>query len=353
MATEKKPIKLAVSILAMAMIAALAYNAYSGGKADIGGIGAASENLVGTMTAASSTTAQFSLGIPGAGIYVGEERTFDATGSTSDSGNITSYQWDFGDGTTATGAVVTHTYTSSGNYTVNLTVTDSSGNTNSTTQSITVNPATQKYVLGETPPALAHFVRAEYTDGTPYYGSLHLEFQFNESQTYTPQTWGASHFVDRNITLVSGDVLWVNLNFAEIEPKVQTYPVIANPGELTWPGSTYGKPNNAIILPADSGLMSIYPNGTYRLWNFAYTKSKLDSLFSYCSTSTWKSYCQNNNLAQYDDHTPQPLPAAVGTFSFSKPIVFGVYTEGQDGWIGGARRKTTGEIAEMTVQKGG
>jgi len=135
MATEKKPIKLAVSILAMAMIAALAYNAYSGGKADIGGIGTASNSLVGSMTAASSTTAQFSLSDSFGEVYVGEESTFDATGS---SGNITGYQWDFGDGTTATGAVVTHTYTSSGNYTVNLTVTDSSGNTDSTTQSITV-----------------------------------------------------------------------------------------------------------------------------------------------------------------------------------------------------------------------
>ncbi|MHA1370960.1 MAG: TIGR04279 domain-containing protein [Promethearchaeota archaeon] len=42
-------------------------------------------------------------------------------------GTITGYSWDFGDGTTATGEIVSHTYTKPGHYTVTLTVKDNRG----------------------------------------------------------------------------------------------------------------------------------------------------------------------------------------------------------------------------------
>ncbi len=49
--------------------------------------------------------------------------------ATSPGATITSYQWDFGDGGTATGVTPTHTYNSEGIHTVILTVTDSNGST--------------------------------------------------------------------------------------------------------------------------------------------------------------------------------------------------------------------------------
>ena len=50
---------------------------------------------------------------------VGEAVTFDATGST---GNIESYNWDFGDGTTGVGPTVDHIYNAPATYTVGLTL---------------------------------------------------------------------------------------------------------------------------------------------------------------------------------------------------------------------------------------
>ena len=63
---------------------------------------------------------------------------FDASASTDDTG-ISSYSWDFGDGTTATGVEVAHTYTLENTYTAILTVTDANGLTDSASVTITAN----------------------------------------------------------------------------------------------------------------------------------------------------------------------------------------------------------------------
>ncbi len=72
-------------------------------------------------------------------IYVGTEVTFDGSGSSGgDTESIVSYTWHFGDGTTATGSVVKHTFAKAGKYTVSLAVTNESGNTAIATRTITV-----------------------------------------------------------------------------------------------------------------------------------------------------------------------------------------------------------------------
>jgi PKD repeat protein len=49
---------------------------------------------------------------------------FDGLNSTDDDSDPLTYQWNFGDGTTASGASTTHSYTAGGNYTVTLVVND-------------------------------------------------------------------------------------------------------------------------------------------------------------------------------------------------------------------------------------
>jgi PKD repeat protein len=58
---------------------------------------------------------------------VGKEILWDGSGSTDPDGDKLSYSWDFGDGTTAEGAKVTHSYSKSGNYNVTLKVDDGLG----------------------------------------------------------------------------------------------------------------------------------------------------------------------------------------------------------------------------------
>ena len=76
-------------------------------------------------------------------IQEGEMVTLDARESSPVEGVITSYEWDFGDGTTAETVVgfTSHTYMKYGQYTVRLTVTNDQGGTDDAIASIKVNGA--------------------------------------------------------------------------------------------------------------------------------------------------------------------------------------------------------------------
>src|SRR2546430_232341 len=67
----------------------------------------------------------------------------DASGSSDPRGSITNYAWDFGDGTTANGRVVSHQYLSvsvDSPFQVTLTVTNDGGVSSSVSQSVNVTP---------------------------------------------------------------------------------------------------------------------------------------------------------------------------------------------------------------------
>ncbi len=65
--------------------------------------------------------------------------SFDGSKSSDSDGSITGYSWNFGDGTTGSGQMTQHTYTSEGIYTVSLQVTDDKGETAITTTKIACN----------------------------------------------------------------------------------------------------------------------------------------------------------------------------------------------------------------------
>jgi len=71
-------------------------------------------------------------------VTVGQEITFDGSGSSDADGSISAYEWSFGDGATATGQTVAHAYSEAGDYSASLTVTDDDGATTTDSVAITV-----------------------------------------------------------------------------------------------------------------------------------------------------------------------------------------------------------------------
>lgn len=65
---------------------------------------------------------------------------FDGTGSTDLDGDIINYRWNFGDGSTATGPIVSYTYKHAGTYTPSLVVIDSNGLQDSSNETMFVTP---------------------------------------------------------------------------------------------------------------------------------------------------------------------------------------------------------------------
>ncbi|MCL0069641.1 PKD domain-containing protein, partial [Dehalococcoidia bacterium] len=71
-------------------------------------------------------------------MIVDQPITFDASGSSDPDGEIMSYEWDFGDGTTGTGRVIEHSFSVAGDYMVTLTIADNDGVVNSFSKRVEV-----------------------------------------------------------------------------------------------------------------------------------------------------------------------------------------------------------------------
>ncbi|MBX3131878.1 MAG: lamin tail domain-containing protein [Gemmatimonadaceae bacterium] len=90
----------------------------------------------------------------------GQSLTFSSAGSLDPNGTIVGYQWDFGDGNTASGATATHTYTFAGSYTAQLIVTDNDGLADTVTAAVAVAPVTVAEGMTQLRTALDELVAA-------------------------------------------------------------------------------------------------------------------------------------------------------------------------------------------------
>jgi PKD repeat protein len=86
---------------------------------------------------------------PGAGFTGDQGTALSFNGSASrDNLGIASYAWDFGDASSATGSTGSHTYANAGVYTAALTVWDYSGNSATSTMTVTVRDSKAPVALG-------------------------------------------------------------------------------------------------------------------------------------------------------------------------------------------------------------
>jgi hypothetical protein len=104
-----------------------------------GGGGGGGDGTGGTSDGGSTATNQVPIAAF-TSMASGSGYTFDASGSYDADGQIASYAWDFGDGSTSQGTRSTsHTYLADGSYQVVLTITDNAGASSNVTQTVTVN----------------------------------------------------------------------------------------------------------------------------------------------------------------------------------------------------------------------
>ena len=100
--------------------------------------------------------------------------SFNASASVDPNGDALTYSWTFGDGTTGSGVIVNHTYTTAGNFTATLNVSDGSNNASKST-TITVNDPNQTGKL-----------KVLYKDGgngSPLDNSIHPHLQLVNTGT--------------------------------------------------------------------------------------------------------------------------------------------------------------------------
>ena len=98
--------------------------------------------------------------------------SFDGTTSYDPDGTIVGYAWDFADGSTGSGATPTHSYSLAGTYSVKLNVTDNSGSTQVSTQTVTITDRpptitlTQSVTTASPGQAVVLTISASDPDGT-------------------------------------------------------------------------------------------------------------------------------------------------------------------------------------------
>lgn len=117
----------------------------------------------------------------------GQAVFFDASATTSSSG-ITSYQWNFGDGTSGTGLRTSHTYRTPSTYAVTLNVTDASGQKATVTKTVTVSTAsgvTAEFTFSPTAPTIGQQVFFNGLSSSSPAGIVSYQWDFGDGSTGT------------------------------------------------------------------------------------------------------------------------------------------------------------------------
>lgn len=133
---------------------------------------------------------------PASTFLTGQTRAFSAAGTTDSDGQVATYQWDFGDGHTATGRDVTHAFDEAGNHVVIVRVTDNRGavSTARTTASVTDRPPVAEFTATPSASPTGTVVELDgFASDDPDGVVTSYEWDFGDGQTATGRTVAHSY----------------------------------------------------------------------------------------------------------------------------------------------------------------
>jgi len=105
---------------------------------------------------------------------------FNATSATAATGRtIVNYTWEFGDGTGASGAIVSHKFTGAGSFVVTLTVTDDAGSVARNTQTLNVGTAASEPSASFTTTVTGRTLTVDASASKPGTGATIVNYKFD------------------------------------------------------------------------------------------------------------------------------------------------------------------------------
>jgi len=157
---------------------------------------------------------------------VDEEVTFNAAASEPNGGSITSFQWDFGDGTVGNGVTVVHAYSEVGSFVVVLNVTDSEDLWDTKSKTVTVlihNIAVTEIIAAPNIVKIGQQVTIDIT----------VANEGNFTETFNVTAYFDSQIIQTNsvVNMASGTSQTINMvwNTTGINPATYTIKATAPP----------------------------------------------------------------------------------------------------------------------------
>ncbi|MCH8034369.1 MAG: PKD domain-containing protein [Bacteroidetes bacterium] len=189
-------------------------------------------------------------------VVVNNSVTFDGSGSFDLGGEIVDFEWDFGDGSSASGSLVTHTYTTAGTFTVTLTVTDNDENQSTDQAVITVQTPAEAVqdLIDEVEDLLTAGVLNQ-GQGTALITQLNLALDKLDQGNIT----AAVNKLNVFITLVSAFITAGILSSAEGQPLIDLAQAIIDAIQSGL-GKQAGEPLSLEQVPYEYKVFQNYPN---------------------------------------------------------------------------------------------
>lgn len=203
----------------------------------------------------------------------GEQVAFSAAATDADTpqGSLT-FDWKFGDGAVATGSDVTHTYAASGKYTVEVTVTDDAGLTDTASLNTTVTDKPVFNSVTATPstagPNDTITFTADVSDPDQYPSALTVSWDFGDGDTASDTTSTTHSYTSSGTyTVVASATDGVHVVTSAVVVTVTDAPVISADGIIVSPSGTV-KPTETVNFSVAASDPDAFPNPLTATWDF-------------------------------------------------------------------------------------